>query len=105
MVLLAVIYLLADVLKFQKWGTFFLVFGTNAIFAYSLAGIWTKTMLYIIKIPSGGEQVSLYRWLYQEIFVPLAGNMNGSFLFAITQLMIVWLVVLILYRRKIFIKL
>ena len=32
MVLLAVIYLLADVLKFQKWGTFFLVFGTNAIF-------------------------------------------------------------------------
>jgi predicted acyltransferase len=105
MVLLAVIYLLADVLKFQKWGTFFLVFGTNAIFAYTLAGIWTKTMLYIIKIPSGDEHINLYRWLYQEIFVPLAGNMNGSFLFAITQVMIIWFVVLILYRKKIFIKL
>jgi predicted acyltransferase len=103
--LLALIYLLADVFKFQKWGTFFLVFGTNAIFAYTLAGIWTKTMLYIIKLPSGTDQINLYQWLYQRVFVPVAGNMNGSLLFAITQVIIVWSVVLILYRKKIFIKL
>jgi predicted acyltransferase len=103
--LLALIYLIADVLKFQKWGTFFLVFGTNALFAYALAGIWTKTMLYIIKIPSGDEQINLYQWIYQKIFVPLAGNMNGSLLFAISQVMIIWFVVLILYRKKIFIRL
>ena len=102
--LLALIYLLADVLKFQKWGTFFLVLGTNAIFAYFLAGIWTRTIMYI-KISSGADQITLYQWIYQKIFVPVAGNMNGSLFFAITQVMIVWVVVLILYRKKIFIKL
>ena len=102
--LLALIYLLADVLKFQSWGTFFLVFGTNAIFAYSLAGIWTKTMLNI-KFTAGDSPITLYQWIYQKIFVPVAGNLNGSFLFAITQVMIIWFVVLFLYRKKIFIKL
>ena len=104
MVLLALIYLLADVIRFQKWGAFCLVFGTNAIFAYTLAGIWSRTMLNI-KLTSGTDQVTLYQWIYQKIFVPVAGNMNGSLLFAITQVLIVWAVVLILYRKKIFIKL
>jgi predicted acyltransferase len=59
MIFLSVIYLIADVADWQKWGTFFLVFGTNAIFAYALAGIWTRTMLNI-KFHSGAEQVTLY---------------------------------------------
>jgi predicted acyltransferase len=102
--LLALIYLIADVFKFQKWGTFFLVFGTNAIFAFFMAGIWTKTMLFV-KITSGTEQITLYSWIYQKIFIPVAGNMNGSLLFAIFQVLLVWCFVLILYRKKIFIKL
>ena len=104
MILLAVIYLVADVFKLQKWGTFFLVFGTNAIFAYSLAGIWTRIML---NVRIGGEegQLNLYSWIYQKIFAPLAGPMTGSFLFAVTQVLIIWGIVLILYRKKVFIKL
>ena len=103
--ILALIYLIADVLKFQKWGTFFLVFGTNALFAYFLAGIWTRLMLYVIKIPSGGEKITFYNWFYEKICVPVAGNMNGSLIFAIIQVLFIWLIVLILYRRKIFIRL
>ena len=49
MMVLAIIYWLADVIKFQKWGLFFIVFGTNALFSYFLAGIWTRLML-LIKI-------------------------------------------------------
>ena len=102
--LLALIYLIADVFKFQIWGTFFLVFGTNAIFAYSLAGIWTKTMLNI-KIATSADQITLYSWIYRNVFAPLAGNMNGSLIFALVQVLLVWSVVLILYRKKIYIKL
>jgi predicted acyltransferase len=101
---LALIYLVADVFKIQRWGTFFLVFGTNAIFAYSLAGIWTKTMLNI-KLAAVPDKVTLYSWIYQKIFAPLAGNLNGSLLFALFQVALVWSVVFILYRKKIFIKL
>jgi predicted acyltransferase len=104
MCVFAVIYLITDVLKLQAWGTFFVVFGTNAIFAYFLAGIWTRLML-IIKISSGSTTVNLYDWFYSRVCVPVAGNLNGSLMFAIIQMLLIWGVVLILYRKKIMIRL
>jgi predicted acyltransferase len=103
-VVLSIIYLMADVLKFQRWGTFFIVFGTNAIFAYFIAGIWTRLML-MIQIPSGADMVNLYDWLYLKVFAPIAGNLNGSLLFAVFQVLLIWAVSLILYRKKIFVRL
>lgn len=105
MIVLSIIYLIADVLKFKAWGTFFVIFGTNALFTFALAGIWTKLMLYVIKIPSGGEKISFYNWFYEKICVPVAGNMNGSLLFAIIQVLLLWSLALILYRKKIMIRL
>lgn len=100
----ALIYIIADLFKFQIWGYFFLVFGTNALFSFFLAGIWTKMMLFI-KFRSGAEEVTLYSWIYQKVFVPVAGNINGSLLFALFQMFLIWGVALILYRKKIMIKL
>lgn len=105
MIILSVIYLIADVLKFKAWGTFFMIFGTNALFTFVLAGIWTKLMLYVIKIPSGDEKISLYNWFYEKVCVPVAGNLNGSLLFAIIQMLLLWSVALLLYRKKIMIRL
>ncbi|MGC1391760.1 MAG: DUF5009 domain-containing protein [Bacteroidales bacterium] len=102
--ILAVIYLITDVLKFQIWGKFFLIFGTNAIFAYFLSGIWTRLML-IIKITSDSGTINLYDWIYSKICVPVAGNLNGSLLFAVIQVLLIWSVALILYRKKIMIRL
>jgi predicted acyltransferase len=102
---LALIFLVADVLKFKAWGTFFIIFGTNAIFTFAMAAIWTKLMLYVIKIPSGGEKVTFYTWFYEKVCVPVAGNLNGSLLFAIIQVLILWIIALILYRKKIMIRL
>lgn len=99
---LALIYFVADVLKFQKWGIFFLVFGTNALFSYFLAGIWTRLMLFI-KI--GENKISLYTWFYEKACVPVAGNMNGSLMFAIIQVVLIWLIALFLYKKKIMIRL
>jgi predicted acyltransferase len=105
MLVLAVIYLIADVWKLQMWGSFFLVFGTNALFSFFLAGIWTKTMLYLVKIPSGDEKITLYNWIYQKLCVPVAGDLPGSLMFAIIQVLIIWAFALLLYRKKIFIRL
>jgi len=102
MAVLALIYLLADVLKFQKWGIFFLVFGTNALFSYFLAGIWTRLMLFI-KI--GDDNLTLYTWIYDKVCVPVAGNLLGSLMFAIIQVLLIWLIALFLYRKKIMIRL
>ncbi|OFY62323.1 MAG: hypothetical protein A2V64_03005 [Bacteroidetes bacterium RBG_13_43_22] len=101
MAVLAVIYYLADVLRFQKWGLFFMVFGMNALFSFVLAGIWTRLM-YFIKIQ---ENTSLYSWFYEKICIPVAGNMNGSLMFALIQMLLIWVIALILYKKKILIRL
>ncbi|HEX2969179.1 MAG TPA: heparan-alpha-glucosaminide N-acetyltransferase domain-containing protein [Bacteroidales bacterium] len=101
----AVIFLITDVAGFSVWGGFFNVFGKNALFAFFLSGIWTKTMLYVVKLQSGEEKISLYNWIYQKICVPVAGNLNGSLMFAFLQLLIIWSFAFFLYRKKIFIKL
>ena len=100
----SMIYLIADVLKFQKWAIPIMVFGTNALFAYFLAGIWTKLMLFI-QIHNGNSKMNLYTWIYEKICVPVAGNMNGSLMFAIIQMLLIWLIALILYRKKVLIRL
>jgi predicted acyltransferase len=100
----SVIYLIADVLKFEVIGAFFKVFGTNALASYFLAGIWIK-MLMLIKIHAGADNISLYSWIYQKLCVPVAGNLNGSLMFAVMQMLIIWSVALILYRKNIFIRL
>ena len=98
------IYLIADVWKLQKWGVFFMVFGMNALFTYFLAGIWTRLMLFI-KITSGENKMTLYSWFYEKVCVPVAGNMNGSLMFALIQMILIWGLALILYRKKIMIRL
>jgi predicted acyltransferase len=102
--MLSLIYLIADVWKLQRWGSFFMVFGMNALFAYFLAGIWTRLMLFI-KISSGGSKITLYAWFYEKVCVPVAGHLNGSLIFAIIQVLLIWGFALILYRKKIMIRL
>jgi predicted acyltransferase len=102
--LFSLIYLIADVWKLQRWGTFFMVFGMNALFAYILSGIWTRLMLFI-KIQSGTGKITLYTWFYEKVCVPVAGHMNGSLMFALVQVLLIWGLALILYRKKILIRL
>jgi predicted acyltransferase len=96
-------FLLFDFFKLRKLGIPFVIFGVNPIAVYFLSGIITKTLL-LIKIKSYPENLSLYSWIYKSIFVPLAGNMNGSLLFALSYVLF-WLAIMsVFYRLKIFIK-
>ncbi len=105
MILLSIIYLVSDVWKLQKWGVPFMVFGTNALFTYFLASLWTRIMLNVIKIGEGEEKISFYAWFYEKVCVPVAGNLNGSLMFALIQVLIILLISLLLFRKKIYIRL
>jgi len=104
MIGIAFIYLLADVWKFQVWGKPFMVFGTNALVSYFFAGIWSE-LLWLIQVPHGSATISLYSWVYEKLCVPVAGNLGGSLMFAVIQMIIIWFIALILYRKKITIRL
>lgn len=103
MILLAFSIWALDVADGRRYVRFFLVFGANPLFAYVLAGLLTKTMLRI-QWTEGEDKKSLYGWIYNHVFQPIEGGAFGSLLFALTFLMICWSVCLVLYRRKIFVK-
>ncbi len=101
-IFLSLCFLIFDFYKLKKIGIPFVIFGVNPIAVYFLSGIFTKTLI-MIKIKSG-ETLSLYSWIFKNIFAPIAGNMNGSLLFAISYVLL-WLGIMsIFYRLKIFIK-
>lgn len=101
MLILALMFMIVDIWNLRGWTGFFNTFGTNALFTYALAGIWTKTMLNV-KI---GDS-SLYNWIFTHLCSPLFSEQKiASLMFAILQVLLIWAVGYILYRKKIVIKL
>ena len=103
-VLLSSMIWIIDVLEYKKWTFPFIVFGSNSIFIFALSGIWAKILLKI-KFILYGKEISGYSYLYQTVFLPLAGDINGSLLFALFHVLAFWFVLLWMYKKKIFIKL
>jgi len=105
MVCIAILLWLIDVKGKRRWAFPFVVFGMNSLFLYALSSIWVRIYIYFIKITaSDGSVVNGYKWLYQNVFVPIAGNLNGSLLFAVTHVFLFWVILFLLYRKRIFIK-
>ncbi len=100
-----IIYWLVDVLQYKGWIKPFVVYGTNALFAYFMSSFVVKLMM-IPKweLPDGGTR-NLYGKIYHDIFAPLfASPYNASLAFAITYVLFIMGLTWILYWRKIFIK-
>jgi predicted acyltransferase len=85
---------LMDGLGAKKWAYPFLVLGSNAIFVYAGSTVMVKALL----------AISLYSHIYRHFLVPLAGPLNGSLLFPLLLLTFWVLVMIPLYRKKIYIK-
>jgi predicted acyltransferase len=104
-ILFALLIFIIDVKGYKKWSDFFMVFGVNPLFIFALSGLWARTLSMLIRWENAeGQIVTGSGWLYNNIFVPLAGNLNGSLLYAITHVVFFWLIGYILYRYRIFIK-
>ncbi len=102
-VVLAGLIWLVDVKGLKTWTKPFVIFGANAIFLYAASGIWVKILLKI-SFELDGKMISGYGYLYQTVFQPFAGDLNGSFLFALFHVFMFWLILAWMYRKKLFIK-
>lgn len=105
-VFLALLIFIIDYKKYSAWSKPFVHFGSNPLFIFVFSGLYAKTISYLIKIPVTGSSssTSLYNYLFTEVFAPIFGNMNGSLMFAISHIIVFWLICYILYKNKIFIK-
>ncbi len=96
--------LLIWVIDHQQWTSWaypFRAFGLNPLVSYALSGLFVKLMLYTFK----WDSTNAYAWLYESVFQPTFGNLNGSFAFAICYTLFILLFALVMYWRKIVIKL
>ncbi|MDJ1505482.1 DUF5009 domain-containing protein [Xanthocytophaga agilis] len=99
MILLGVVIYLVDLKGYKGWTNFFVIFGKNPLFIYVLSGIVPKLMSLV---PVGDTNLS--GWLYSGVLQPIAGDYNGSLLFAILNVLFFWFIGLILDRKKIYIR-
>lgn len=99
-ILISALIYITDFLQKRKWGSFFEVFGKNPLFIYLLSEVGA-TLLYFFTV--GPKHQSLYSWIFQNIYSH-AGMYFGSFLFAVSVMLVCWLVGYILDKRKIYVR-
>lgn len=91
----------------KKWRTGIrpaVVFGSNPLVAFVGSGLVARILILVKVDAGGGDPIILKRWIYEGFFVPIAGPLNGSFLFAVATVLL-WLGLLwLLYRRGWFLK-
>lgn len=103
LLLLAACYELIEVRKLRRWGWPFEVMGLNAIFAF-VASVLLIKILVKTHIGNGEKAPSTYIWIYEHFFVPWAGSLNGSFLFAILTVLFWWVILYSMYCQRWFVK-
>jgi predicted acyltransferase len=105
MIILAIVFIIVDIWDMKKWAGFFMVFGMNALFTFFLSGITAKELAYNY-IGTGDDKITVGTWIYKNVCCNVFSEPKmSSLMFALMMLTFIWLIGLILYRKKIFIKL
>lgn len=100
---LAACYWLIDVQGIKKWSTPFIYYGMNAIFVFVVSGLLAK-LLFLTKIGDGENEISLWSYIYQNVYASWLSPMNASLAFAMTLILFFLLILWQMYKRKIFVK-
>lgn len=101
---LAACYWLIDVQGIKKWSTPFIYYGTNAIFVFVASGLLAKILIRTKITSPDGNEISVWSYLYQNLYASWLNPYNASLLFALTLLGIFLLILWWMYKKKIFVK-
>lgn len=99
LILLSGLLFIIEIQKITKWTYFFQVFGRNPLVLYVLSGL---VISIISMIPVGDG--NLKGVIYETAFTSWLGPKNASFLFAISYMLLIWLIGLWMDRKQIYIK-
>jgi predicted acyltransferase len=99
LLILAILIWLIEIRNWKGWTYFFEVFGRNPLILYVASGI----VISIISMIPIGES-SLEGFIYETLFTSWLSPKLASFLFAISYMLVIWMIGLWMDRRKIYIK-
>lgn len=99
LLVLAILIYLIELLNLKKWAYFFEAFGKNPLFIFVVSGLVAKLMslIYINAVP-------LKSWLYKNLYLNWLEDLNASLAFAISFIIVMWLLGYILDKKRIYIK-
>jgi predicted acyltransferase len=104
LLLLTLCFYAVEIKQWTRGWTFpWLVFGSNAITAYVFSELLSSALSTII-VHDGGRITDLQQYIYLHWFFPIINPSFGSLLYALAFVLVCFVPVLLLYRRKIFIK-
>jgi predicted acyltransferase len=98
---LTLCFWLAEIRGWKKGWTFpWLVFGMNSIAAYMISELLGAAMY---TIPAGPHKI-VNQVIYEHIYAPIRPLGVGALCYAISFVFVCWLAALVLYKKKIFLK-
>jgi predicted acyltransferase len=104
LVTLATIMWLVDYNNIKGWTKPFVVFGVNPIVAFVGSGVFARLIYTLWKVDYHGQSTSIQAAIYQSVFLPWLPPRVASLAFAITFVLFWYAILLVLYRRKIILK-
>ena len=99
LVLIGGLIWIIEIVKFRKWTYFFEAFGRNPLFIYALSGMIIVLLSIIIL---NGE--SLKAIIYENVYLSWLNDYNASLLFAISYVLLLWVIGYWMDKKKIYIK-
>lgn len=99
LLLIGALIWIIEVASFKKWTYFFEVFGKNPLFIYVMSGVFVMLMNIILI-----DEFTMKGWIYQNLYLSWLGDYNASLLFAITYVLLLWLMGYWMDKKRIYIK-
>ncbi|MFL5638995.1 MAG: acyltransferase family protein [Gemmatimonadaceae bacterium] len=103
-VALATIMWLVDQHDVRWWTKPFVVYGVNPIVAFVGSGVLARCLYTLWHVDLNGRSVSVVEAVYQTALLPWLPPRVASLAFAISFVLLWYGILLVLYRRKIFLK-
>jgi predicted acyltransferase len=103
-VALALCLWVIDERRITGWTKPFVVYGVNPMIAFLLSGMAARLIYSILKVSSGGETMSLQRWIHETFYASWLAPKNASLLFALSFVALFYLLLAALHRRRIYFR-
>lgn len=95
---------LIDAQRVTWWTRPLVIYGTNPIVAFVGSGLMARLIYSVFKVELDGRTVSLQAAIHQTLFLSWLEPRNASLAFACLYVVVWYLILLVLYRRRIFLK-
>jgi predicted acyltransferase len=103
-VALATIMWIVDYVNVNGWTKPFVVYGVNPIVAFVGSGVMARLIYTLWHVNYNGKSTAIQDAIYQSVFLPWLPERVASLAFALTFVLLWYGILLVLYRKKIILK-